>query len=97
MIKLPCENCPVLAICVAKKTIKCKLLLKALEYYMNNEPYSNTAWSDTSKLIKKVLRGNWHIMVIIVNCETQISSIKKYDLTDKTFKEEGTHELFHII
>lgn len=97
VIKIPCEECLILPICMNKKTIKCEILLKALKYYVNNEPYSNPGWSNMAKLVKKTLRGNWHVMVIITDGITRINSVKKYRSIHKVFKEEETHELFHIV
>lgn len=91
--KLPCEECLLLPVCMNKEVIKCEIVLKALEHYMN-EPYSNTAWSYMSKLIKKTLRGNWGLEAIITNGNTRINSVRKYESTNKVFKEEETNELF---
>lgn len=92
MTKLPCEDCLILPMCMNRKVIRCEILLKALNQFID-KTYSNNSWSNMSKLVKKTLRGNWY--VITEYNSSQISSVKKYKVVIDLSKGE-THELFHI-
>lgn len=59
MKKLPCINCPVLAICVAKKEIKCEILLNFLNRFYETSSYPH--WLRMLQLLRKTLRGNWYV------------------------------------
>jgi len=57
---LPCISCPVLAICVLKKEIKCKILLKFLQHYYETSRYPH--WPQMLRTLRETLRGNWCVV-----------------------------------
>lgn len=93
MAKLPCEDCLILPICINRKVIRCEILLKALNQFID-KPYSNNSWSNMSRLVKKTLRGNW--FVVTEYNSSQISSVQNSNIIKASYKG-GSDELFHIV
>lgn len=81
---LPCLKCPVLAMCIHRKIIKCPLLLHFLNRYINN--FDNLLWIEMINFVNKTLKGPW----AMTGCKedgittwshlTKVFNRKKYDL-----------------
>ncbi len=56
-IKIPCEECISLAMCVAGKEIRCTILLRNLDKSYEKSKYPE--WGNIIDHTRKVLRGNW--------------------------------------
>ncbi len=56
-MKIPCEQCICLAICINKKEIRCTILLKVLN--KANKILYHPAWSDFLQYMCTILRGSW--------------------------------------
>ena len=57
---LPCLKCPVLAMCIAQKFIKCELILKFLNDYQRIARFPQ--WPNMLSLVRETLRGNWCVV-----------------------------------
>lgn len=55
--KLPCETCPVLAICVTKQLIECPILLE----YVNRDEVRHSKRNSILGIIRRVLKSDeWY-------------------------------------
>jgi len=57
---LPCLKCPVLALCIAQKNIKCSLVIDFLTKYQREAKYP--MWPNMLSHIRETLRGNWCVV-----------------------------------
>lgn len=68
MKKIPCENCLILPLCMNKRMLDCKLILKYLNSF-DTAPYIDR---NTRNLMNSVLNGDWFISTIQNNVITKL-------------------------
>lgn len=80
---LPCPDCPVLAMCVSKKIIKCELVLDFLTKYQRQARFP--MWGHMLTHVRETLRGNW----CVVGYNEQIVLLEKDRRPPKTDRLYG--------
>ena len=71
MIKCPCEECVLLAMCVSRTELKCSILLKFLNKSSAKLIYPE--WPNLLDSMSKTLRGNW----CVVGLDEDIYKVQK--------------------